>query len=215
MAKRKISFLFLFLLPLVLLMAQTENRQKFFNGFSGGMMLHSGYLFGGQSTVYSETGTLLGTHNMEGMPFGIGGCLRFHLGKHLRVGMEGYVSTLNYATTKSYFSLGWGGILADGYWVFNKWTVFAGGTIGGGRVKNVTLLESTPLDFIAENGSSYREYGVLLATPFAGIEYALTKKLHLFVKADWIFNITHDQPDFAHGVRCYVGLIFQHLYQKS
>ncbi|MDD4848100.1 MAG: hypothetical protein PHR53_04980 [Bacteroidales bacterium] len=205
----KFIFVTIFFHLLLVATAQDEQQGMRYRGFSGGMMLHSGYLFGGTSSVQSTTGKLLGSQNMAGMPWGIGGCLRFHFGNHFRMGMEGHSTTLNYAETGSFFSLGWGGFLFDGYWTHHHWTFFGGGTIGGGRVQNLTLLESTPLDEIAENHSSYRTYGVMLITPFLGIEYAITPKIHLIAKADYLINVLHRQPDFVQGIRCYVGIVFQ------
>ena len=34
-------------------------------------------------------------YQAKGMPMGIGGVIRLHLGEHFRIGSEGYVSTLS------------------------------------------------------------------------------------------------------------------------
>ena len=62
-----------------------EKTEKIKFGYDGGMMLHTGYL---QGTIPQIS------HQAKGMPFGIGGAIKFHIGKHFRVGSEGYVSNL-------------------------------------------------------------------------------------------------------------------------
>jgi hypothetical protein len=44
--------------------------------------------------------------------------------------------------------------------------------------------------------------------PFAGFEYALSKKIHLMCKADYIFNVSNPQADFLTGTRFYFGFAF-------
>ena len=64
--------------------AQETSKPKVLTGFSGGMMLHTGYLDGQLPQVGYRT---------KGAPFGLGGTLRLHLGQHWMIGGEGYVST--------------------------------------------------------------------------------------------------------------------------
>ena len=67
-----------------------------YRGFSGGMMVHTGYLQSNSFDLQTIQGNYITTSKVEGMPFGIGGAARLHFGKHLRVGGEGYVSNLRY-----------------------------------------------------------------------------------------------------------------------
>lgn len=80
-------------------------------GFDGGMMLHTGFVKGEFPQL---------AHTVSGMPFGIGGVIRVHLGEHWRVGSEGYVSTLQQANNGSYVKYGWGGLLGDFYWQLGR-----------------------------------------------------------------------------------------------
>ena len=182
-----------------------------FSGCSGGMMLHTGYVQSRDITFYNTDGSVHETLQMKGAPFGIGGAIRAHFGKHLRVGSEGYVSTLVYGKYKSYSSIGWGGLLMDCVWSLKRWTPFIGGTIGGGSVKNVTLLDETPQDFVIEQQStSYRKYAFMALNPFVGVEYALTAKIHFVFKMDYLLNLTDWQDDYVNGVRFFVGVMFCH-----
>ena len=94
-------------------------KNKVYQGFSGGMMLHTGYLFGQDGNApKTADGRLC---SPQGALFGIGGALRVHLWKYLRTGFEGFVSTMPSAITDcrdvlkngSYVRVGCGGVLAD------------------------------------------------------------------------------------------------------
>ena len=85
-------------------------EQKVIKGFSGGMMLHSGYQFGGDNPY---------NINISSPTFGIGGCAKLHLTKHFRTGFEGYFSTAPISKdvqSGSHNKLFWTGVLADWYW---------------------------------------------------------------------------------------------------
>lgn len=195
---------------------KTKRHNKLeFSACSGGMMIHSGFL---QSREYILHNPDNGSHAhvvAKGLPFGMGGAMRAHFGKHLRVGTEGYVSNLYYAPNGSNASLGWGGLLVDCAWEINRWTIFLGGTVGGGSYKNLTLLNETPLDYQLENGSaSYRKYALFILNPLFGFEYALTPKVHIVVKMDYLFNVSNPQKDFVSGPRLFFGFMFHH-YRKN
>ena len=187
-----------------------SNKKMSFQGYSGGMMLHTGYLSGGEVNIADFSEKI----NVQGTPFGIGGLLRFHFGKHLRIGSEGYSSTLHYWKNKSYTTLGWGGLLIDYQWKMDKFTVFAGGTIGGGSLKNVTILNNVSSHSIKEN-AVYQKHTVFIADPFIGMEYAVAQRVHLIAKIDCIFNIANKPADFAIGPRLYVGVIFFHAKKNN
>lgn len=189
---------------------QEENSKKMcFQGYSGGMMLHTGYLLGGKIKVANFPEKI----KIQGAPFGIGGLLRFHFGKHLRMGGEGYNSSLRYWKNKSYTSLGWGGLLVDCQWKINKFTVFAGGTIGGGNLKNTTVLNNASSHFIEKN-AVYQKHTVMLIDPFIGMEYAIAQRVRLIAKIDCLVNLTPKQSDFAIGPRFYAGIVFFHARKR-
>lgn len=210
--KHTLSCISILLILTTHLFAEEKTPSKMaYSGFSGGMMLHTGYVQSREFTLNNPDGTTRETMQLKGAPFGLGGALRVHFGQHLRVGTEGYVSTLMYGKNKSYTSVGWGGLLVDCAWNLKSWTPFIGGTIGGGSVKNLTLLEPTAGDFTLENNSaSYRKYGFMALSPFVGVEYAMTQKVHLILKLDYLLNLTNWQDDFTTGPRFYVGFMFCH-----
>lgn len=63
----------------------SAQEKKLLRGFDGGMMIHTGYLQGNLEPI---------GYDVKGMPIGVGGAIRLHLGKHFRIGGEGYISTL-------------------------------------------------------------------------------------------------------------------------
>ena len=67
--------------------ALQSEKMPIFQGCGGGMMVHAGYLFGQPAGATLPTGESI---SMQGMTYGLGGSMRVHLWKHLRVGMEGF-----------------------------------------------------------------------------------------------------------------------------
>lgn len=194
--------------------ATAQEKSAFaYSGFSGGMMVHTGYLSGGEITITDDGGSNLYHAKLSGAPTGIGGVARVHFGKHLRVGSEGYVSTLRYGSKNndSHARIGWGGVLADCLWRFGKWAPYAGATVGGGSFRNLTLENPTPLDYVAEQNTSFRKYSFMVLAPFTGVEYSITDKIRLNLKADWMLNLTNRQDDFAGGPRIYFGFSFYRM----
>jgi hypothetical protein len=205
--KNKTLFLTALLLLTNLISAQKPENKLKYSGFSGGMLLHAGYVQSGKFLFENASGAGTKTMQLKGLGAGIGGQARVHFGKHLRAGTEGYVTEHQYANG-SYASIGWGGLLADYIWEVKKFSFFAGGTFGGGSQKNITNFSAPKNDFTIDETVSYRKYGFLCAVPFVGVEYALSKKIHLMCKADYIFNISNPQSDFVTGTRLYFGFSF-------
>ncbi len=187
-----------------------------YTGFSGGMMVHTGYIGGGTLTLTNGAGETFHSR-LSGAPTGIGGAARIHLGSHLRIGSEGYVSTLNYGggrgenKNQSHARIGWGGVLADLIWRRGSWAPYIGATVGGGGFRNLTLQSPTPLDNTTELDASFRKYSFMVAAPFVGIEYTLTDKIRLNMKADWMFNLNNRREDFVTGPRLYIGFAFYRM----
>lgn len=189
----------------------STTRKMAFSGYTGGMMIHTGYVSSDKFNYITSEGTAIVPGQAKGVPVGVGGALKFGFGKHFRIGTEGYVSTLKYGTHKSHSSTGWGGLLFDWIWSKNKWSWFIGGTVGGGRVRNIALLGEMHNDLIIEdNNTSYRSYSFMALVPFIGAEYALTSKIHLIMKVDYLFNVCNRQKDFVTGPRIYLGFMFCH-----
>lgn len=191
--------------------AGNPGRAFAYNGFSGGMMVHTGWVGSNILPLNTPSGEALPKQRIGGMPYGLGGSLRFHFGDHLRAGGEGYGTYLEYGHYGSRIGVGWGGVSLDWQWHAGRFHPYAGLTLGGGTVRNLTLAEPAPNDSVTENNASYRRYGFIALAPFAGVEFALSHRMRLVLKADWLVNAGRRQPDFPGGVRLYVGFVFCHL----
>lgn len=206
MMKKTLLLLLLSLFSLGPLSAQEQQRHPLaYNGFSGGMMLHAGWVARGDVRV-----GLSSPQTIAGVPLGIGGALKVRFGNHLRVGTEGYTSALSYGDYGSSLSIGWGGLLVDYCFRLGDFMPYAGVTVGGGVVENLTLTANPEVDWLPEANLSYRSYGVGVVAPFVGVEYGLTERMSLTVKADWMMALGRSHSDFPSGPRCYVGFMFNH-----
>ena len=185
-----------------------------YNGYQGGMMFNIGYVQSRNFQFQDNAALPLGQYGkLSGASMGLGGALRVGFGKYLRVGIEGYVSTLKYQPKGSSAKIGWGGLLLDSHWHINKFTIFTGGVIGGGSYTHIAMIdkgENTPVnDYVVENQYvSYRHYPFLAIVPFVGMEYSLTKRISVVAKIDYMLNATNWADDYVAGPRFFVGFMF-------
>lgn len=163
-------------------------------------MLHTGYL----------SGTLDNGVEAQGLPRGIGGMLRVHLGPHLMVGTEGYTSSLGLRDNGSYVKYGWGGFLAAYGWQVGRWKPSLGVTLGGGA-QHVLLLEGCDRsDWQPEGSALLHRSTVMVVDPYLMVEYAVTTKMHLASRLDYLLGVSEGQLWQPRGLRLYVGFLFWH-----
>ena len=180
-----------------------------YSGFSGGMMFNFGYGFSGKYQLFDDNGNSLGTFKRTGVREGMGGALKVGFGKHLRVGVEGFVSTMNHSGNGSYARLGGGGVLMDSKWDIDRWTLFVGGSFGGVTARHLDIVNDQHDEYQVTR-SSFRKYSFLSLDPFLGFEFAMTRKVHLLFQMDYLFNLTTPRPDAVQGPRFFVGFMFCH-----
>ena len=179
-------------------------EKKVIKGFSGGMMIHTGYQFGGDNP-YSL--------NISSPTFGIGGCAKLHLTKHFRTGFEGYFSTAPISKgvqSGSHNKLFWTGVLADWYWQKDRLIPYIGATIGGGMETSFYMFEGDKRNWGLPQESVLHKQPFFAIDPYVGIEYAVGKALRLTLKADWLLAINSDGLNMPMGPRIYFGFIFAH-----
>lgn len=173
--------------------------QNKLQGFSGGMMLHTGYL----------QGEILQVNNVfKGVPFGLGGVARLHLGQHWMLGAEGYVSTLKQMKNGSYIKYGWGGILGVFYWQFEHVMPYVGIMAGGGSQTSFLLFSGSKNDWEAEEDAIFHKQAFGAVNPFIGCDFILTSFLHLTLKMDCLNGFTSQGLVKPMGPRLYIGCIF-------
>ncbi|MBP5398514.1 MAG: hypothetical protein J6Y32_07845 [Bacteroidales bacterium] len=175
-----------------------ENKKKIYQGFDGGMMVHTGYLSG----VLDPLG-----YEAKGAPLGIGGAIHIHLGDHFRVGGEGYVSSLSQLGNGSYLQYGWGGLLADWYTVLGRFQPYVGLTLGGGAMTTLLMTQTPAAPWQPVDGSYYHKQAFMAITPFLGCDFILTKAIHLTLKVDYLCALSRGKL-LPHGPRIYFGFLF-------
>lgn len=194
--KKRILTAFLLLLAVTL----SAQNKKLFQGFDGGMMVHTGFLSGTLSDA---------DYDAKGVPLGIGGAIRFHLGEHFRVGTEGYVSTLGQRKNGSYLKYGWGGLLADFYTVLGKFQPYAGLTLGGGAMTTLLMFEEPVSAWAPIDGTRYHKEGFMALDPFVGCDLIVSRPMHLTLKIDYLCALGEGGL-LPHGPRLYFGFLFYH-----
>lgn len=177
---------------------------KFVKGFSGGMMIHSGYQYGCDNPF---------DLNISSPTFGIGGCAKLHLSEHFRTGFEGYFSTAPIkqgVESGSYNKLFWTGILADWFWQFGKFIPYVGSTLGAGMETAFLMFEGDKHDWVSEGNAVLHKQAFWAIDPYVGVEYAVGKALRLSLKADWLLAFNGAGLNEPVGPRVYFGFIFSH-----
>lgn len=207
---KKLSLLFLLLIGVSSLLSAKIKYQ----GFTGGMRIHTGYLTTKNYTIADPDQNIIFSNKAQGFPFGMGGAAKVQFGEHLRVGFEGYFSSLK-QKNNGYISTGWGGALIDCVWHIKKWSPFVGTSIGGGSIKNLYLNANTNDDFTTDNNTMFRKYPFMAIVPFVGVEYAVSQKISFIFKVDCIFNVSNRESDYTLGPRFHFGISFNRLKKTS
>ena len=245
--KKSLIIIVLALLPLSLMAQEQENADTkqarkersssgIFTGFSGGMMLHGGYLFADDPTkVFSNTG-LGNLDYVKGLPksgvcYGLGGSLRCHLINHIHLGAEGFVSTMPLMHTGSNVRTAWGGVLCDIYGNWGKFRPLIGLTVGGGAMKRLYVPDQAAIEHAEATSdttiynSSYVKTPFFCIDPYVGFEVGLGNHMAVLVRIDYMlpFNIhnrglseigkevTWENFVKPSGPRLYVGIMFGRL----
>ena len=206
---------------------KSHSSSGIFTGFSGGMMLHGGYLFAKDPTqVFSNTG--LGSFDYvknlpkDGFCMGLGGTLRAHLINHIHLGAEGFVSTMPLMRTGSNVRTGWGGAMCDFYTDWGKVRPLIGLTVGGGVMKRLFVPDAptvTSADSETNYNASYTKTPFFLLDPYIGMEIGLTNHMALIIRIDYMLpfgtskskltpNVDWGNFMTPSGPRLYVGLMF-------
>lgn len=179
-------------------------QEKVVKGFSGGMMVHTGYLEGCDNPF---------GYNAKGTTFGIGGVAKLHLTKHFRAGFEGYFSNMGLSkglSDGSFNKLFWTGVLCDWCWQAGRFYPYVGCTLGGGMETMFYMFEGDKNDWEIESKAVFHKQPFYAVDPFVGVEYKVGEALRLTLKADWLLAINSDGLNRPMGPRLYFGFIFAH-----
>lgn len=174
---------------------------RIIRGFSGGMMVHTGYVQGCDNPY---------GYNPSGVPFGIGGVAKIHLGKHLRTGFEVYFSNLHVMGNGSFNKMFWTGVLCDWHWRAGRLYPYVGFTAGGGMQTSLYMFDGDKSDWEPEPAAVFHKEPFFAIDPFIGVEYAVGKTLRLTLKIDWLTAVNRNGLGKPAGPRLYFGFIFAH-----
>ena len=179
-------------------------KKKFVEGFSGGMMVHTGYQYGGDNPY---------GYNPKGTAFGIGGVARLHLSDHFRTGFEGYFSTVGLKkdlVKGSHNKVFWAGMLADWFWKAGKVYPYIGATVGGGMETAFYMFDGSSSDWLKEPDVVFHKQPFFAVDPFVGCDVAVGAVLRLTFKVDWLMAFNSGGFNRPTGPRVYFGFIFAH-----
>ena len=196
-------FLTAVLLATIYFGCAAQEKDKFIKGFSGGMMVHSGYQWGGDNPF---------GFSPKGSTFGIGGVARLHLSDHFRTGFEGYFSNMGLkkeVESGSHNKVFWTGALADWYWKAGIFYPYIGTTIGGGMETAFYIFEGDKHDWLPETAVFHKQ-PFFAVDPFIGCDIAVGEAMRLTVKTDWLLAINNEGLNRPFGPRIYFGFIFAH-----
>ena len=195
--------------------ALKKEKVRVFQGCSGGMMVHAGYLFGQPAGAILPTGEQI---SMQGLTYGLGGSMRVNLMKHLRIGCEGFSSNVKSGMTDqhdflqkgSYIRTGWGGVIADACWRMEKVWPYIGAAVGGGAMRTLSLVDGTEEDWQPEELAMLTKQGFGYVNPYVGIDWCMTKRVHLTLRMDWMLALADKQLVLPTGPRFFFGFMFCH-----
>ena len=253
--KKQILIIALTLLPLCL-MAQSEEtsvsgqinsaREKIrsaatnqvFTGFSGGMMLHIGYMFSDDPRkIFSNAG--LGSEEYikslpkDGVGLGLGGTLRIHLLNHIHVGAEGGMTLMPLGGVGN-IRMGYGGAMCDFYTTWGKVRPLIGLSLGGGAMKRM-YLPKEPIVYVPEGtadttiyNASYTKTPFFYLDPYIGMEVDLNSSMALLFRIDYMLPFGRTGSGLTDiagavkwnnfmtpsGPRFYVGIMFGKLKRE-
>lgn len=211
---------------------EKRSASEVFTGFSGGMMVHGGYLFSDSpDKLFSSTG--LGNPDyVKGLPndgfcFGLGGALRCHLIDHIHLGAEGFVSTMPLMKTGSNIRVGWGGACCDFYTNWGKTRPMIGLTVGGGAMRRLYVpQQDAGVDHATTDSTYYNASFVktpfFFLDPYVGLEIGLSNHMALLIRIDYMLpfgttssrltdNVKWSNFMTPSGPRLYVGVMFGRL----
>lgn len=201
-----------------------------FNGISGGVMLHIGYLFSDSpDKIFSNTG--LGSLDyIKGLPndgacIGAGALIRIHLINHIHLGAEGHISTMPLMKTGSNVRSAWAGALCDFYTNWGKTRPLIGLSVGGGVMQRTYVPQQDPEQDQSQQtnyNASYVKTPFFYMDPYIGLEIGLGSSMAIMVKIDYMLNFGKSKSSLTENVnwnnfmtpsgpRLHVGLLLGKL----
>ncbi len=207
----------------------TKEHTKILTGFTGGMMIHGGYLFASSPDEMFRNGSLtpegsaLSDLPKDGFTMGLGGTLRLHLIDHIHLGGEGFVSVMPLMASGTSIRTGWGGAMCDFYANLGIVRPMIGMTVGGGATRRLYVPaeaeQTVKGDNNMEYNASFTKTPFFLLDPYIGLEVGF-KKVALLIRIDYMLpfgksdkglaatDVTWNNFVSPSGPRLYIGCMF-------
>ena len=116
----------------------------------------------------------------------------------------------NYLQSGSYVRTGWGGVLVDACWRGEHIWPFVGGSVGGGAMRTLAVSQGSEEDWLPEESAVLHKQGFMYINPYIGIDWCMTKRVHVCLRMDWMLAFAERSVLFPTGPRLYVGFMFCH-----
>ena len=110
----------------------------------------------------------------------------------------------------SYIRTGWGGVLMDACWRKEKVWPYIGGSVGGGAMRSLYVLDGNQDDWIAENKAYLHKQSFFYVNPYVGMDWCMTQKVHMTFRVDWMVALHAGEVVLPTGPRLLVGFMFCH-----
>lgn len=215
--------------------ADKKDSPQIYTGFSGGMQVHLGYGFAKSANqLYGNASDHISGLQKDGIMIGIGGLMRVHMLDHIRLGVEGYFSTMPLHNNSS-VRMGWGGPMLDAYMTWKTVRPFVGLGLGGGAIQRTYVEQDIRAKEPTEEGeendmvynASFTKSSFFYLDPTIGLDIILSKSMSMTIRMDYLLPFgknrgiteggTTTWGSFLspNGPRFYLGFVFDHSAKKS
>jgi hypothetical protein len=116
----------------------------------------------------------------------------------------------NFLQKGSYIRTGWGGVIADACWRLEKVWPYIGGSVGGGAMRTLSIVEGSQDDWNPEGVTVLHKQGFGYINPYVGMDYCITRRIHATFRLDWMLAFANKQLVYPTGPRLYIGIMFCH-----
>ena len=213
-----------------------KKASEIVTGFTGGVLLHVGYLFSDDPRkVFSNSGLgSAGYIPANGFCYGLGGMLRLHMLNHIHLGAEGAISISPMMATGSNVRTGWGGVACDAYTDWGTVRPMLGLMIGGGSMSRLYVPSTPQKNFETSEeqinyNASFTKTPFFMIDPYIGIEIGLRPELALMIRIDYLLPFGKSKSSLVtntadvnwsnfltpSGPRLHIGLTFGNFKRNA
>ena len=87
---------------------------------------------------------------------------------------------------------------------------YIGGSIGGGAMRSLYVLEGNQDDWVAEEAAWLHKTSFFYVNPYVGVDWCMTQKVHMTFRADWLLALNKGDLVMPTGPRLLIGFMFCH-----